>query len=387
MQPLLGSLPRPLGVAQVDLHQVRVGAAGEDVQAALLQRLGEHISVAADLRLVLAEGVGRRDLEAGRLRRDGVHERSALDAREDGAVDRPRVLLPAEDEAAARPGEGLVCRRGDEVAMLDRVRVQPGGHEAREVRHVAQQQRADLVRDLAEPVGLDGTRVRRAAADDQTRPGLLRQPQHLVVVDGHRLPRDAVADDRVEPAAEVDLQAVRQMTAVVEAEREDRVPGLEGGHVDGHVRLRARVRLDVRVLGAEQLLRAVDRELLDLVDDLAAAVVALAGVTLGVLVRRHRADGLEHGRPGEVLRGDQLDLAALALELLAEQPGDVRVDLGEAGGGEVLEGLLRDGHGGLSSPGMRWDRTAARGWYMRFASATFRMGRRRIESAQGVRGE
>ena len=40
--------------------------------------------------------------------------------------------------------------------------------------------------------------------------------------------------------------------------------------------LAPRVRLHVRVLGAEELLGARDRELLDLVDDLAAAVVALA---------------------------------------------------------------------------------------------------------------
>ena len=121
-----------------------------------------------------------------------------------------------------------------------------------------------------------------------------------------------------------------------ELEREDRVARLQRGHVDGHVRLRARVRLDVRVLGAEELLRAVDRELLDLVDDLAAAVVAPARVALGVLVRRHRADRLEHRRPGEVLGGDQLDLAPLPLELAAEQLGDLRVDLGEPGGAELL---------------------------------------------------
>ena len=84
------------------------------------------------------------------------------------------------------------------------------------------------------------------------------------------------------------------------------------------------------MLGAEQRLRAVDRELLDLVDDLAAAVVALARIALGVLVRRHRADRLEHGRPGEVLGRDQLDLAALALELAPEQLGDLRVDVVEA---------------------------------------------------------
>ena len=148
----------------------------------------------------------------------------------------------------------------------------------------------------------------------------------------------------VELPGEVDLQPVRQVAAVVEREPEHAVAGLQHGEVDRHVRLRARVRLHVRVLGAEQLLRAVARELLDLVDDLAAAVVALARVALGVLVRRHRADGLEHARPREVLGRDQLDLAALPLELAAEQLGDLGVDLGEPGGLQLLEGLLRDGH-------------------------------------------
>ena len=89
------------------------------------------------------------------------------------------------------------------------------------------------------------------------------------------------------------------------------------------------------MLGAEQLLRPVDRQLLDLVDDLAAAVVAPARVALGVLVRRHARDRLEHARPGEVLGGDQLDLPALALELLADQLGDLGVDLGEPRAAEV----------------------------------------------------
>ena len=53
--------------------------------------------------------------------------------------------------------------------------------------HVAEQQRAHLVGDLAEPVGLDRARVGRAAADDQLRPVLLREREHLVVVDHVRL--------------------------------------------------------------------------------------------------------------------------------------------------------------------------------------------------------
>src|SRR5206468_6295047 len=105
-----------------------------------------------------------------------------------------------------------------------------------------------------------------------------------------------------------------------------------------------RVRLDVRVLGAEEGLRAIDRRLLDLVHDVAAAVVALARVALGVLVRRHAAHGLEDAWPGKVLGSDQLDLAPLPLELLAEQLRNLGIDLPEAGGSKVFERLVRDGH-------------------------------------------
>ena len=107
------------------------------------------------------------------------------------------------------------------------------------------------------------------------------------------------------------------------------VAGLQQRVVDGRVGRRAGVRLDVRVLGAEQRLRAVDRELLDHVDVLAAAVVALAGIALGVLVREHAALALEHGLRHEVLRGDHLQRALLALELVADGLGDLGVDLGE----------------------------------------------------------
>ena len=130
-----------------------------------------------------------------------------------------RVLLAAEDEAGARAGERLVRGRGDDVAVVDRVRVQPGRDEAGEVRHVAPEQRADLVGDLAELPRVDLARVRGAAAQDQLRPVLRREREHLVVVDQVRLARDAVVDDRVEAAREVDLEPVREVAAVVEAER------------------------------------------------------------------------------------------------------------------------------------------------------------------------
>src|SRR5262249_31622978 len=92
----------------------------------------------------------------------------------------------------------------------------------------------------------------------------------------------------------------------------------------------------------EELLRAVNRELLCDVDELAATVVALAGESLGVLVRELRPLGREHVRARVVLRGDQLDVVFLASILLLDRGPQLRVGLREATPGgehEAFKGL------------------------------------------------
>ncbi len=96
---------------------------------------------------------------------------------------------------------------------------------------------------------------------------------------------------------------------------------------DRVVGLRAGVRLDVDPFGAEKLLGAVARELLDLVDGPAAAVEAAAGIALGVLVGEDGADGLHHGEGHEVLGGDELDAVALTAQLVVDDLGDLGVGL------------------------------------------------------------
>ena len=110
-------------------------------------------------------------------------------------------------------------------------------------------------------------------------------------------------------------------------ESHHRVPRIEQRVVHGDVRLRARVRLNVRVLGAEQLHGALDGEPLGDVDMLAAAVVALARIALRVLVRKHRPLALQNRQRDEVLRCDHLERPLLALELQREHVGDLWIDL------------------------------------------------------------
>ena len=66
----------------------------------------------------------------------------------------------------------------------------------------------------------------------------------------------------------------------------------------------------------------LDRQLLGDIDELAAAVIALARIPFGIFVGQHRTLRLQHGAADDVLRGDQLDLVALAAELELDRLGD-----------------------------------------------------------------
>jgi len=82
----------------------------------------------------------------------------------------------------------------------------------------------------------------------------------------------------------------------IERHPQYRVAGLEEGKVRGRVGRRARVRLHVDVLGAENLLCPVDGKVLHHIDVLAPTVVALSRIPLGVFVRERRPQRGEHRR-------------------------------------------------------------------------------------------
>ena len=168
--------------------------------------------------------------------------------------------------------------------------------ESCEVGGVEQQQRTDLIGDAAEGFGLEAARVARRPGDDHLRPVLDGQIAHLVHVDALVAGRDLVGDESVRQAAGVHRRPVREVTAVVQAEPEHRVARLEQRLVGAHVGVGPGVRLDVGVFGAEQRLGPLDGDRLDVVDHQVAAVVALAGIALGVLVGEHRTHRPDHRR-------------------------------------------------------------------------------------------
>src|SRR5262249_41145603 len=100
---------------------------------------------------------------------------------------------------------------------------------------------------------------------------------------------------------------------------------LEQRQIGGGIGLGAGMRLDISVLGAEELLGALNGQALGLIYELAAAIVALAGQALGVLVGHDVGRCLGDGGADVVLGGDQLDPGELALLFSSDDRGDLRV--------------------------------------------------------------
>ena len=285
-----------------------------------------------------------------------MHQRPALHAGEDGGVELlGDLLVVGEDRAAARPAQGLVRGRRDDVGMREWARMHAAGHKAGEMRHVDHQVGADIVGDLAEAAEIDDARIGGAAGDDHFRPMLFGEPLDFVHVDQVIVPPHAIRR-RLEPApGQVDRRAMRQMTAGGKIEPHEGVARLHERHEHFGIGRRAGMRLHVGEAAAEQFRDPLNGEPLDNVDELAAAVIALARQAFGIFVGQHRALRLKHRATDDIFRRDQLDLVALAPEFLADGIGNLRIAFAERGGEKSLLReccTMRDRH--AVAPRQRW---------------------------------
>ena len=103
-----------------------------------------------------------------------------------------------------------------------------------------------------------------------------------------------------------------QVTAVAEIHTHDGIARFQQSQIHRHIGLGTGVRLDVGMLGSEELFGPLDGEILHLVHILAAAIVARTGKPFGVFVCEMAAHGLHHGGRNKVFRRDQLDMIPLA---------------------------------------------------------------------------
>jgi hypothetical protein len=325
VQRLGGRLAADALGRQVDQDQVVIGTAGDQVEAAGQQRVSQRLGVVHHLAGVVAEAgpccFVQRDRDRGR----GLIVRTALQAGKHGPVHGGRVLGVGHDHGAARTPERLVRRGGDHGGVPDRRRVGAAGDQPSDVGDVGDEQGARFGGDGREGREIDGPRDRGAAAEDDLGPFPEGQGADLVQVDPAGVAMHPVLDG-VEPlAGRGDGPAVGEVAAHRQRHAHDRVARLGERQVDREVGRRARVRLHVGVVHAEQRLGPVPGDRLDRVDELLPLVVTAAGVALGILVGQHAALRLEDGYRDVVLGRDQPGLLVLPAGLILDELGDLRV--------------------------------------------------------------
>ena len=200
-----------------------------------------------------------------------------------------------------------------------------GRDETGDVRHVDHQISADLVRDLGKGLEINDPRVGRSTSDDHFGTAAFGQTADGLVVDPSGLRVDPVGNAVIELPGEIGPASVRQMPAGGQIHPHHGVSGLAESQIYAEVGLRAAVSLDVGIGGGENLPGALDADPLGDVDELAAAVIPMPGISFGVFVGQNAPHGRHDFGADEVFRGDQLQVTLLAGQLQREDAGDLRI--------------------------------------------------------------
>ena len=121
---------------------------------------------------------------------------------------------------------------------------------------------------------------------------------------------------------------MREVSAGSQAQAEHLVSGIDHCHISGQIRLGTGVRLHVGMLCSEQFLGSFDRQRLNFIYVLTAAVIASAGITFRVFVGENCAHRSEDRRRHDVLGSYQFNVAFLSVEFSLDRLGNFRVRLG-----------------------------------------------------------
>ena len=326
VQVVLQLLAGHLGIGQVNQQQVVVGAAGNQLHAAGGQLVGHSSGVLHNLAGIILELRLQCLAKADSLCSNHMLQRAALGAGEDGGVDAlDQVSVVGQDQAAAGTAQGLVGGGGHNISIGHRVLVHAAGNQAGNVSHVHHQHCAVTVGDLGQLFKIDSARVSGSTGNQQLGANLGNLLGQGIVINAAVLGRNAVGNKVVVLAAHVGGGTMRQMAALGKIHAHDGIAQVEQGKVNGQVGLCAGMGLHVGIFGTKQLAGTVNCNLLNLVHKLAAAVIAVAGVALGIFVGQHAAHGSHNGRGNNVFAGNQLNVCLLAAQLTLHGRTQLRV--------------------------------------------------------------
>ena len=211
-----------------------IGTAVWEAQSARLQLGRQPNGVCQRLPLKLFELLARSDAQRDRQPGHGIDVRSALFAREDGAVKLARQVFAMSDKhGAPRSVERLVGGEADDIGDADRIGVDASGDQAGHMGDIGEQIGADLVSDTAVGVPVGRVWVAAESTNDEPRLVFARQVADLVIIEALGFAVDGIADDVVIDAAAVDRAAMREVPAHNQIHAHDSIADIKQGAVDG----------------------------------------------------------------------------------------------------------------------------------------------------------
>src|SRR6185436_9246432 len=213
-----------------------------------------------------------------------MHKGPTLYTWKNKLVDRFGMLSFAHRDTASWPAKGLVGGRGDKICIGDRIRMEPGGDQSGNVGDIDEQIGADRLGNPLESWEIERPRIGARADDEHTWTAFLRKLLHHIIVDGFSLTLHAVGKYTEQESGKIDLTAVGEVAALGEVHSQDSVSWLQYREIGCHIGLGSCMRLHVYMFRAENLLAALDGEILHGIHMLTPTIVAFPRIPFGVLV-------------------------------------------------------------------------------------------------------
>ena len=179
------------------------------------------------------------------------------------------------------------CRRYHLSPEVEWVGQDPADNQAGDMGNINHKNGSGRLGDFGEGGVVEFTGIGAESSQNQLRLVFFGQVGQLVVINRPGLDVcHPVADKLVLTGYGCDWMAVTQVTAMTQVHCQDLVASFEPGMIGGLVGLGPGMGLDVGVISPEQLLGPVDRQSFNLVGVGLAAIIAPAGVALGVFVSK-----------------------------------------------------------------------------------------------------
>nr|DAH60793.1 MAG TPA: hypothetical protein [Caudoviricetes sp.] len=304
--------------AEVDKEHMVVCSSSYHIISHVDKFLSHSIGICNYLSLVCMEANGQRFFSRNRLTCDDVHKRATLGLREDGTVDFLRQFRLAENHAATGASQGLMGRGCDDVGISKRRRMQASRNKSCYMGHIHHHQWPIMpfgfirIKDFGKCDIVQNSAIRRCPNHDHL--GFMQEqlPPKVIVVN-IAIVIYAVMHKIEQLTADVECCSMAQMTACRQIHCKDGIAFIKHGHVCCKICIGTAVWLDIdMIVCLEHLLPFPLAVGFKFINDIASAIVSLAGKSFCVFVCQATANCRHYIVAYKILTGNQFDIIGLA---------------------------------------------------------------------------